>query len=207
MPPKVSDEYKKKKKNELLQAARDVFIRKGYAHATMQDIIDEAGVSRGALYSYFSNIEHAFREVLQAEDQEDINYFEQDDQTSFWEQLTNWIEVQQKNIEAINKSLLLCKAEFFIIKHYEKNKEGNPYITERYEKLVISVKRFIEKGTEKGEFQPCFPPDNIALYLISFIDGLMLDTFNLGIERTKVNEQLKILLFTLKQMLCPIIKE
>ena len=37
------------------------------------------------------------------------------------------------------------------------------------------------------------PSKSIALYIISFIDGLMLDTFNLGIEVTRVNEQIDIL--------------
>ncbi|MED4729102.1 TetR family transcriptional regulator [Aneurinibacillus migulanus] len=204
MSPKVSEEYKREKKNELLQAARRVFIRNGYTHTTMQDIMDEAGVSRGALYSYFDNIEHVFMEVLQFDDQQDILLFEPDDQSSLWTHVTNWIKQQQKNIEAINQSLLLSKAEFFLSSNYVRNKENFPYITERYQRIVDAIKSVIQKGIEQGEFQPCLSPESIALYLVSFLDGLMLNTFQLGSERTNVNEQLTVLLFSLKEMLCPI---
>ncbi|KIV51420.1 TetR family transcriptional regulator [Aneurinibacillus migulanus] len=204
MSPKVSEEYKREKKNELLQAARRVFIRNGYTHTTMQDIMDEAGVSRGALYSYFDNIEHVFMEVLQFDDQQDILLFEPDDQSSLWTHVTNWIKQQQKNIEAINQSLLLSKAEFFLSSNYIRNKENFPYITERYQRIVDAIKSVIQKGIEQGEFQPRLSPESIALYLVSFLDGLMLNTFQLGSERTNVNEQLTVLLFSLKEMLCPI---
>lgn len=204
MSPKVSEEYKREKKNELLQAARRVFIRNGYTHTTMQDIMDEAGVSRGALYSYFDNIEHVFMEVLQFDDQQDILLFEPDDQSSLWTHVTNWIKQQQKNIEAINQSLLLSKAEFFLSSNYVRNKENFPYITERYQRIVDAIKSVIQKGIEQGEFQPRLSPESIALYLVSFLDGLMLNTFQLGSERTNVNEQLTVLLFSLKEMLCSI---
>lgn len=207
MSPKVSEEYKREKKNELLQAARRVFIRNGYTHTTMQDIMDEAGVSRGALYSYFDNIEHVFMEVLQFDDQQDILLFEPDDPASLWTHITNWIKQQQKNIEMIHQSLLLSKAEFFLSSNYVRNKENFPYITERHQRIAEEIKSVIQKGVEQGEFQPRLPPESIALYLISFLDGLMLNTFQLGSERTNVNEQLTVLLFSLKEMLCPIEEE
>lgn len=207
MSPKVSEEYKREKKNELLQAARRVFIRNGYTHTTMQDIMDEAGVSRGALYSYFDNIEHVFMEVLQFDDQQDILLFEPDDPASLWTHITNWIKQQQKNIEMIHQSLLLSKAEFFLSSNYVRNKENFPYITERYQRIAEEIKSVIQKGVEQGEFQPRLPPESIALYLISFLDGLMLNTFQLGSERTNVNEQLTVLLFSLREMLCPIEEE
>ena len=206
MSPKVSNQYKINKRKELLEAAKRVFIQKGYIQATMQDIIDEAGISRGALYSYFNNIQHVFEELLKLEDEMDILYFEKEEKSSFWQQLINWIKMQQKNIESINQSLLLCKTEFFLTTYRNSNETSNPYVIERYKELASSIKGFIEEGVKKEEFKPCMPSGSIALYIISFIDGLMLDTFNLGIEVTKVNEQIDILFFTLRKMLCPIIE-
>ena len=43
MAPIVSEEYKRKKKRELIQAARKVFIERGFVRTSMQDIMDEAG--------------------------------------------------------------------------------------------------------------------------------------------------------------------
>ncbi|WP_333638066.1 TetR family transcriptional regulator [Tissierella praeacuta] len=203
MSPKVSNQYKINKRKELLEAAKRVFIEKGYVQTTMQDIIEEADISRGALYSYFNNIQHVFEEVLKLEDETDILHFEKDGQSSFWQQLLNWIKIQQKNIESIDKSLLLCKTEFFLTTYRNVDKKSNPYVIERYQELASSIKRFIEEGIKREEFKPCMSSESIALYIISFIDGLMLDTFNLGIEVTKVNKQIDILFFTLRKILCP----
>jgi AcrR family transcriptional regulator len=44
----------------VLEAARTVFIRYGFRRVTMQDIADEAGISRPALYLVFPNKEEVF---------------------------------------------------------------------------------------------------------------------------------------------------
>ncbi|MCC5426174.1 TetR/AcrR family transcriptional regulator [Clostridium botulinum] len=51
MSPKVSKNYKYEKRKELLNSARNVFVKNGYLRTSMQDIMDEAKISRGALYS------------------------------------------------------------------------------------------------------------------------------------------------------------
>lgn len=51
----------------LICAAADVFARRGYAAATMADILDEAGVTKGALYFHFRSKEDLARAIF-AED-------------------------------------------------------------------------------------------------------------------------------------------
>lgn len=205
MSPKVNDQYKKDKTQEILESAKRVFIKKGYIQTTMQDIIVEAGISRGAMYSYFNNIEHVFEELLKLEDEKDLIYFEREEQFPFWKQLIDWIILQQQNIVSANNAFLLCKTEFFLTKYRESNMVSNSYVIKRYEKLVSSITNFIEEGIKKEEFHPYKSSESIALYIVSFFDGLMLDTFNLGIGVTKVNEQIDVLIFTLENLLYPIL--
>lgn len=201
MAPKVSDEYKSIKKTELLQAAKRVFIAKGYTRATMQDVMDEAGVSRGALYAYFDSLEHLYMELLQFEDQQDVQSFMPTAGEDSWQQISKWIEKQQSQIEHIEQTLTQANSEFFLSVKDEEKQASYPYITTRYEKLMDVLTAFFEEGTAKGDFQPHLPAEIVSRYLISFIDGLMLDTAHLGAERTKVSEQMKALLFSLRAML------
>lgn len=204
MAPRVSEEYKKQKKMDLLQAAKRVFIEKGYTRATMQDIMDEAGVSRGALYDYFDNIEHVYIELLHVQDQKDVLFFSTDEGGTSWQQITKWVHQQQKEMERIDQSLLLANSEFFLSTNYRKNKDSYPYVTARYQRIADVLTTFFQEGIEQGDFRPRIPIESISLYLISFIDGLMLDTAHLGSEKTKVKEQMEVLLFSLKEMLCPV---
>lgn len=205
MAPKVSEEYKQQKKTELLQAAKQVFIKKGYTNATMQDILDEAGVSRGALYAYFDNLEHVYIELLRYEDQQDILCFTPDDERTSWQQIISWLDKQRMQIKQMDQSLLVANSEFFL--SVRENKAGYPYISDRYQRLVEVLIAFIQAGAERGDLAPRFPRDSIARYLISFIDGLMLDTAHLGQDKTNVDEQCDLLLFSLKEMLRPVSTE
>ena len=57
--------YKKKQRtqNQILDAARDVFIRKGFDLTAITDIRDEAGISQGTFYNYFSTKEDVLAEL------------------------------------------------------------------------------------------------------------------------------------------------
>src|SRR5260370_41055256 len=47
--------HRQSRRDLILQTARDVFLRKGYAAAGMDEIAETAGLSVGTVYLYFSN--------------------------------------------------------------------------------------------------------------------------------------------------------
>ncbi|WP_242411681.1 TetR/AcrR family transcriptional regulator [Rhodococcus pyridinivorans] len=49
----------------LLDAAREVFLRDGYAAAATEEIVSVAGVTRGALYHHFADKRDLFRGVIE----------------------------------------------------------------------------------------------------------------------------------------------
>ena len=52
-------------RDALLRAARDIFGRKGYAGASLDDITSAAGVTKGALYHHFTDKDALFRAVFE----------------------------------------------------------------------------------------------------------------------------------------------
>src|SRR5512137_1714014 len=49
---------------ELLAAALELFVEKGYAGTRLDDVAQRAGVSKGTLYLYFENKEDLFKAVV-----------------------------------------------------------------------------------------------------------------------------------------------
>ena len=52
----------------LLDAARELFAKKGYADTATEDILNAAGVTRGALYHHFDSKAALFRAVFEKEE-------------------------------------------------------------------------------------------------------------------------------------------
>jgi AcrR family transcriptional regulator len=50
---------------ELIEAALDVFVERGYAAARLDDIAQRAGVTKGTVYLYFTDKEELFEAVVQ----------------------------------------------------------------------------------------------------------------------------------------------
>ncbi len=62
--PKVVPEYKEEARSRILDAANKVFAERGYHEATMEDIAKRLGVSKGAIYLYFSSKEDLFEAMV-----------------------------------------------------------------------------------------------------------------------------------------------
>jgi AcrR family transcriptional regulator len=61
--PKVTDEYRRARRDEILAGALRAFHRNGFAATSMADILEETGVSAGALYGHFKSKEELVKEV------------------------------------------------------------------------------------------------------------------------------------------------
>jgi AcrR family transcriptional regulator len=83
--------------SELLDAALDIFVERGYAAARLEDVAAKAGVSKGTLYLYYDNKEELFKAVVRrsiapliAETREMIERFEKDSETLLTQFLHTW---------------------------------------------------------------------------------------------------------------------
>ena len=74
---------------KILAIARQHFSLKGYAEASLEEIVDELGMTRGALYHHFGNKKALFIAVLAQIQSELGSYVEQNalEAHDSWEQL------------------------------------------------------------------------------------------------------------------------
>lgn len=62
--PKVSEEHRKQRRNEITRAALRCFADKGFAATSMTDIIAESGLSSGAIYGHFASKEELIEAAI-----------------------------------------------------------------------------------------------------------------------------------------------
>jgi TetR/AcrR family transcriptional regulator, transcriptional repressor of aconitase len=63
--PKVSEEHKTRRRDQILDGARRCFARHGYEGATVARLEAETGLSRGAIFNYFPNKDAIFLAIAQ----------------------------------------------------------------------------------------------------------------------------------------------
>lgn len=53
--PRISEETRRARRREILDAARRCFARKGFSATTIADLCEESGISAGGIYTHFDN--------------------------------------------------------------------------------------------------------------------------------------------------------
>jgi AcrR family transcriptional regulator len=155
----------------LVEAARNVLTRQGYARTTIKEVAAEAGVSRGLLHYYFKNKEEMLFLVVR----ESI-------ETSSL--LAESIFSKGKTRREIAANICLAMRKFmeesphFIGIIFERWSLARQSQTARdqfeslYKQFRIALLRGLENAAERGVIKPSTSLAQLATVLTAFIDGL-----------------------------------
>ncbi len=138
---------------EVLAAALDIFVERGYAATRLDDVAARAGVSKGTLYLYFENKEELFKAVVrenlvpalnEAEDYVE-NYSGSSTDLLREFILAWWKRIGETKLSGITKLMMAESGNF-------------PDVASFYHEEVISrgnalIIRVLERGMQSGEFR------------------------------------------------------
>ena len=203
MTPIVSNKHREERKNLILEAAKEVFIKKGFNATTIQDIINQSGVSRGGVYTYFKNTEDVFIELLKKRDVEDVLDIERIYSLvdTNWEALTFILNSIQESILNQTDRLVPAIYEYYFTIGWE-TKKHLPFLEIRIEEAWNSLASILQKGIDEKEFTPSLPIEDIAKTILTFYDGIMLNNFQLGPEKLQLPNQFRVFQHFLFTCLC-----
>ena len=86
---KLSDD----KKSRILTAAREEFARVPYEEASINQIIKNAGISRGSFYTYFEDKNDLLQYVFSQDEEDSRRFFRElviEYEGDFWKAITEW---------------------------------------------------------------------------------------------------------------------
>ncbi|WP_204249333.1 TetR/AcrR family transcriptional regulator [Frondihabitans sp. PAMC 28766] len=61
----MSQSHLDARREQILDAARDLFAARGFAHTSMPDIVEKSGLSVGAIYRYFTGKDEIVRAICE----------------------------------------------------------------------------------------------------------------------------------------------
>jgi len=144
---------KQARPGELLDAALDLFVEKGFSATRVDEVAARAGVSKGTLFLYFQSKEDLFKAVVRENIankfptwQEEFLTFEGTSGDMLRYALTSWWERIGKTRASGITKLVMSEAQNF------------PEIAAFYQEEVIQpgnamISRILERGVQSGEFR------------------------------------------------------
>jgi AcrR family transcriptional regulator len=153
-PPTLRQRRKDARPSELLDAALELFVEKGFAATRSEEVAARAGVSKGTLYLYFPSKEELLKAVIRHTLMADIargaeRIAQEDGPTGqlLVELMTDWwVTVYESPSSAIFKLVMTEVRNFPEI--------GDFYLHEVIEPGHRLIGGLIQRGVDRGEFRP-----------------------------------------------------
>ena len=184
----VMSDKSAQKKRYIVEAARKVFMEKGYKQVTMKDIVDACGISRGGLYLYFQNTGEVFEEVLKLEQAETDDVFEQNIRKGAMPSdiLALFLKEQKKELLSRGPSLNKAIYEYF----FENRLSPKENLLKRqFDGAVHVIERLIQAGIQEGEFY-CEDPRGAARNIMYVLEGLKVASQTREIPEAAVDREI-----------------
>ena len=166
--PDVSEE----RKDQIMNAAEEVFSQKGFSDARMDDIAEETGLSKGTLYLYYKSKDDLIIAILDRIFRREFRVFENLDYTSMSATDAVWafVETTAKDVKMMMR-LLPITYEFMGLAFRNKfvQKTFKTYLN-HYLDILIPI---IQHGIDSGEFRPTDAKE-VAIAMGAILEGTLL---------------------------------
>jgi len=166
--PDVSEERKK----QILEAASEVFSQKGFDEARMEDIAEQTGLSKGALYLYFKSKDDLITSILDLAFQREFKQMESLDasEMSATEALEKIVDLALEDFAGMLR-LLPVAYEFLALAF--RNRVVQKTLKEYFNRYMNVMVPVVQRGIDSGEFRPV-DAKQVAITTGAILEGTIL---------------------------------
>ncbi len=152
MAPIVSEQYRERKKQEIMESALRCFAKKGFESTSVDEICAQSGVSKGSIYTYFSSKDELYIELMTKQTEISVSRIQEvmlGLNTTF-EKLDFLFSIYDQEYTEKSIGEIVVNLEFKL--HSSRNKEINEKLSEMRQKYTVSyITEIIEEGQKIGD--------------------------------------------------------
>ena len=157
--PKISDERKTERREQILEGARRCFAEHGYEGATVARLEREIGLSRGAIFNYFPSKEDLFVE-LAVRDNARIS--------EIW--INEGLDAVVREVVELDPAWLSVVLELF--RRARTDPEFKRRVESGHERLAAANRARLEEAQRAGEFRDDLSAKEIGTFVSLVLNGL-----------------------------------
>lgn len=162
-------------RERLLDAAEEIFVEKGVAHSSLEEIARRAGMTRGALYWHFDNKTDLFSAVVERVRPPLAELL---DTGAGDEPLTALRGLCLQSLQQLADNPHHQRVYTILLHRCEFMDDVNPY-AQRHNAMVAEtltiIEEYFRRAATQGQFNPALTPDTAARALYAFMLGLYSD--------------------------------
>jgi AcrR family transcriptional regulator len=168
----TKSELTETRREQILEAATSVFARLGVHTARMDDIVQEAGLSKGAVYWYFESKDEILKSILEIFLNRELQGLHDlvDQDGSVEERLMLMVDHLIADLEHY-ESVMPIAYEFYALSTRESGIRRS--LNQYFRKFIKIFENLIDQGINQGEFLNV-DPNETALSIVALLEGITL---------------------------------
>ena len=156
----------------LIEAATEVFARRGYEGASLDEIAETAGFTRGAIYKNFGGKEDLFFQVIDQLNEQTVEAFRAiaipATESGAWD-IGTLAELWRASVAEFDELFAISREyELYVLR----NPDARPRAAEHRQKGRELVTAFIEEVAEREGMTLRLPARTLAAVILASADGL-----------------------------------
>jgi AcrR family transcriptional regulator len=168
------EEKKARTRAQLIDAAATVFARRGYMAASLDEVAEEAGLTKGAVYSNFDSKEDLFEAVIDDRLTEPMRHRAEDIDSTSGTTEDHAMAGARVFVDVVEqeRELFLLSLEFNI--HVARHPELAPKYAAHSREQLAQVAELISARTIEFGTSPPLPVDQMAIAVEALSKGIAL---------------------------------
>ena len=166
--PNVTDE----RTSQIITAAEDVFTKKGFNEARMDDIAEETGLSKGTLYNYFKSKDDLIIAILDRMFQREFSQLENIDQEGLSATDAIWKITNLLTKDILGMIRLIPIVYQFLALAF-RNKVVQKALKKYVNRYLDVLTPIIQRGIDSGEFRQLNARE-VSVAMGAIIEGTLL---------------------------------
>lgn len=174
------NKQKAKRRDQIVEAAAQVFAQKGYSGAVVADIAIQANIGKGTVYEYFNSKEDLFFAVFE--------WFQKKTENAAAVGISALGGGAADRLKVLNDSLMgqwdEIKDAFVLVMEFwaassstQMRQRFKGAFKQLYDDYRHIVSALIREGINSGEFRPDVKPEPVAAALVGTWDALFLQAW------------------------------
>jgi TetR/AcrR family transcriptional regulator, transcriptional repressor of aconitase len=157
--PKISEERRSARRDQILEGARRCFAEFGYERATVAKLESEIGLSRGAIFNYFPSKEDLFIELAVRDGAR---------MSDIW--INEGLEGVVRTVVELDPAWLSVYLELF--RRVRNDQDFRERIESRQRAVAPANRERVAEGQRDGEFRDDVEPKEIGIFVNLVLNGL-----------------------------------